>query len=169
MSKDQIVKEDEFFTDKYAGLAKGNPYFNLKTVGDKCRGFLVRKSEKADMNKEGVMQRIYTLCVPEGEEYTATVKAGEPDVTLKGGDLIDVYGRMPIDEDGRTVKITKDADTAPLGVLVGFKFTKEVPSQSNAKYMAKFMEAFVDLTSKRPDLVLKHNGNMVSSSDDLPF
>lgn len=172
MTTEPITKSDDFFSDRFQSNQKGNPYFNLKKVGDKCRGFLVRRSDRPDQNNEGTVQRVYTIVIPDGEEYPATINATEGDTTLKGGDLMDVYGRLPRDqEDGSRLKVTPGAEEAMLGTLVGFKFTEERASKTNAKYKAKIMQAFVDQKSKRPDLVEKHGGFQMeaASGEGLPF
>lgn len=144
----------DFFSDDNALAANGNPYFKPTEVGkDRVRGYLVRKSfRKNDMKSKGqgteFWQRVYTLLVKEGEEYKAW-KPGKDDdagefVTVKAGELIDVYGRMlardPVE--GKKCSIIQGIEEAPLGMMVGVLYFEDRDTGQPQK--AKILKPFGD-------------------------
>lgn len=153
------------FSEFEAVNVKSYPYFNLKNVGDCCSGYLVRKSERIDQNNDQRIQRVYTIVVPEDKSYKATKSAKEGEVEIKGGELMDVYGRLPVEREGKLpLKIVPGVEEAKLGTLVGFQFTEERKSKTNAKYNSKILTGYVGKIVRK-DLVEQYGDNTV---EELP-
>lgn len=151
------------FNEFEAINVKSYPYFNLKNVGDCCSGYLVRKSERVDQNNAQRMQRVYTIVVPEGKTYKATKSVKEGEVEIHGGELMDVYGRMPIDRDGKLpLRIVPGVEEAKLGTLVGFQFTetRKNKTANDSKILTGFVGKIV-----RKDLVEQYGDNTI---EELP-
>ena len=161
--------------DKYEASSKGNPWFKVENVGDMCRGFLVKKGLKLDDMKTGkelseVWQRVYTISVPDGESYKAYDSGEKKLVDIKGGQLMAVYGRMPVDMDGRKVSIIANMEDAPLGQLVGFKFTEQRKPSEKGFNGAKIVTGY-KFPEHRKDLVQEviSEGGVAADGSGLPF
>jgi len=154
---------EDFFSEANEIVVARNPYWKLENVGDTVRGVLVRRSTVENQNegKEGTFQRIYTICVidEDNEKFTA-VKGGEKQ-KMKAGELIDVYGKMLIDDtDGRKVAITAGADTLDIGFMLGFKYTEQLEPKAKGRQGAKIQKAYADKTKKYMDVVEKFSPKM---------
>lgn len=165
----EIQPVADFFTEANEASAQGNPYFKAEVVGDFCRGYLIKKrTQKNDLKlDEEVYQRIYTIEVPEGESYKAHTKEGV--VTVNGGELMDVYGRATVDSEGKRVAIIIGLDSAPLGGLIGFKFTEQrkpsKPGFNGAKIVTGYWSGVI-----REDIVKKNaEAEMTPISSEAPF
>lgn len=151
----------DLFSDENKSVTKGNPYFKWSKVGDRVNGYLIKKSVRLNDLKEDdglgdVFQRVYTLMVKDGDEFTAYTKEGE--VIITGGQLIDVYGKMlsrDLIEDKR-MQIILGAEEVPLGRMIGFMFTGTKPPAKKGWSATQLVEAFSDKTDERKDLVSKN-------------
>ncbi len=130
---------EDFFSEANVANPPASPYFKLKKIGDKCRGFLVSTSVRDNDMKPGTKQTVYKIQVPKGEMYQAYLK-GDEMVEVKEGETIDVYGRMPIERDGQTVSIAAGVDNAKIGQMIGFKFTEERKTEKG--FSAKIMQGY---------------------------
>ncbi len=165
-----IQSVDKFFSEANEASQQGHPYFKVETIGDFCRGYLVKKrTQKNDLKTDGeAYQRVYTIEVPEGESYKAFTKEGE--ITVKGGELMDIYGRATIDSDGKSVSIIIGIDNVPLGELVGFKYTEQrkpsKPGFNGAKIVTGYRSHVI-----REDILKKHIESEMTpvSSAEAPF
>lgn len=160
--------------DAHEASVKGNPYFHLDTLNERCRGYLVKKSLKKDDMKsatrgEDVWQRVYTILVPEGESYKAW--SDEKSIDIKGGELMDVYGRMPVEMDGKTVNIIAGMEDAELGQLIGFKYVEQRKPTEKGHQGAKIVNGY-KFPERRDDLVNKAMSAAATPADGdkkVPF
>lgn len=158
------------FSDENKSVTKGNPYFKWGKVGDKVNGYLIRKSSRKNDLKEDdgqgdIYQRVYTLMVKDGDEFTAHTKEGE--VIITGGELIDVYGKMlsrDLVEDKR-MQIILGAEEVPLGRMIGFMFTGTKPPAKKGYSATQLVEAFSDKTDERKDLVSKNTWDAMGAPE----
>lgn len=173
-----------FWDSKNEVSGSGNPAFSFKNVKDFVRGYLVKKSLrkndlKAPVDGEDVYQRVYTLAVKDGEEYECSTKNGA--MKRKGGELIDVYGKMLIEAriDGKRVQIIKGGEDVELGTMVGFMFTEEIPPTKKGNHPTKIVKCYADADDVNKDLVKSAAMSKmkdaegakpeVSKDDEVPF
>lgn len=159
------------FSDENKSVTKGNPYIKWEKVGDKVNGYLVRKSSRQNDLREDdgqgeVFQRVYTLMVKDGDEFTAHTKEGP--VIITGGQLIDVYGKMLSRDlvEGKRMQIILGAEEIPLGRMTGFKFTGTKPPAKKGYKPTQLIDAFSDKTDDRKDLVSKTTWDAMGASED---
>lgn len=138
-----------FWSEKNQVVTAGNPSAIFNTIGDKVRGYLVKKSFRLNDMKEDdglgdVYQRVYTIRVKEGEVEKAKTKDGVVDV--KAGGLIDVYGKMlsKYPMEGKRVQIILGADDVAYGTMLGFLFTGELPPKKKGFKPTKVVKAYAD-------------------------
>lgn len=155
------IMSQDFFSEANEIVVTRNPYFKLENVGDSVRGILVRKSmvENQNEGKEGTFQRIYTLCVLEEDDGKWSAWKGGEKQVMKKGELIDVYGKMLIDEEetGKKVAITAGADDLQLGYLLGFKYTEQLAPTAKGRQGAKIQKAYADKSKRYMDIVEKYS------------
>lgn len=144
--------DEELFSDRFA--PKSFPFFPFETVGDKVKGFLVsRKTVQDKMRAKACRQ--YVIALADGEVYGETKSA-----------CVLVQGRMPIDDTenpGSKVYIVSGIDSAPIGSLVGVKFTEERESKAGFSNAAKILTGYVDPRNIRKDLVDRYGDNQLPS------
>ena len=158
------------FSDENKSVTKGNPYIKWGKVGDRVNGYLVRKSTRLNDLKEDdgqgdVYQRVYTLLVKEGQEFTAHTKEGE--VVVKEGELLDVYGKMlsrDLIEDKR-MQIILGAEEVPLGRMIGFMFTGTKPPVKKGWSATQLVETFSDKNDERKDLLEKNTWDAMGAPE----
>ena len=165
-----IQAVESFFSEANEASQQGYPYFKVETIGDFCRGYLVKKrTQKNDLKvNEEVYQRVYTIEVPEGESYKAYTKEGQ--VTVNGGELMDVYGRATVDSDGKSVSIIVGIDNVALGELVGFKYTEQRKPSKPGFNGAKIVTGYRSHTV-REDILKKYTEGELTpaASAEAPF
>lgn len=157
----------DFFSDENKASQKGNPYFAANTIGDFCRGYFVKSRDQINQMKENkaddrkIYNRVYTLVVPQGEEYKAM--SGGEEVAVKGGELIDVYGKMQIEEEGKLVQVISGFRNLTPGVMVGVKYVEDRPATQKGFRPTKIVSGFIDVRDVNMDAVKAHTfGGMVN-------
>ena len=176
---------DDFFSAGNQANASGNPYFATNKIGDACRGFLVRigkrkndmKQPKPGEEATDYMQRVYTIVVPEGESYEATSK-GER-VTVKGGELIDIYGKVPVlQPDGTKLAVILGFDGVQIGQMIGVKYTGDKPAKQKGFHPTKVVDGFIGREFSQEAVEKAGFGSMIpakavatpaAKKEDAPF
>ncbi len=157
----------DFFSDENKASQKGNPYFNPEKVGDYCRGYFLKQRKQVNQMKDAredgrkVYNMIYTVIVPEGEEYAA-VSGGES-VTVKAGELLDIYGKMIIEDGDELLQIVSGFGNLQPGVMIGVQLTELRPPKKKGHHPTKIISGFIDAKDVNTDVVKQARmGAMVS-------
>lgn len=151
----------DFFSDENKASQKGNPYFAAINIGDFARGYFVKSRDQVNSMKENkkddreIFNRVYTVVVPQGEEYKAL--SGGEEVTVKGGELLDIYGKMLIEENGKLVQIIGGFANITPGVMIGVKYESNRPATQKGYKPTKIVAGFINTRDVNMDAVKAHS------------
>ena len=125
--------------DPFAGMKEvPSNWFKKGMVGDWIKGTLTSKQERANTlpDKQGEMQWVYEIIASGGVFHSIdeNKKVSTDPTIVKEGEYWNIGGSTGVDAQLKNI---------PLGTIVAFKFTEEIPNKVKSYNAAKIVKVLV--------------------------